>query len=248
MRRRLEKLFSPALGRAMHVWAYGHWGDPIIAFPTAGGYAHEWETQGMVDAFAPWIEAGAIKLYCPESNVAEAWTRREDDPALRIRRHLAYETFVAETLVPAVRADCGGGEIPLAAAGCSLGASYAALFALKQPETFGWALCLSGRYLMTVFTGGFESLDVYLCNPLAFVPNLEGEALERVRRQTRLTLVCGRGAWEEGCIEETIALANLCAQKGIPHDRDIWGADSAHQWNWWRRQAQHHLGRRYGAV
>lgn len=246
MRKRLERVDAPQLGRPQSLWSYGHWGYPLLVFPSAAGFAHEWEAQGMIEALAPWIDSGRLKFYCPESNVAEAWTRRENDPAWRIQRHLAYERWVLETLVPKIREDCRTPDIPIFVAGASLGASYAALFALRHPETFRWALCLSGRYEMTHFTNGFVNLDVYLNSPLAFVPNLAGEALERVRRHTHLTLVCGQGPYEEGCIEETQALADLCARKQIPHDRDIWGRDSAHDWNWWRRQAYYHLTRRFG--
>lgn len=246
MRREHRFLESPALGRGVDLWIYGHFGQPIVVFPTASGMADEWAARGMVHVLADLVERGRIKLYCVESNVGEVWTRREGDPAWRIGRHLAYERFVLETLVPAVHADCGG-PLPLAAAGCSLGAFYAANFALKEPETFRWALCLSGRYEMRSFTGGFDSLDVYYNNPLAYVAHLAGKALARIRRHTLLTLVCGEGAWEEGCREETAALAWLCAVKGIPHEHDSWGRDAAHEWVWWQQQARHHLGRRFGA-
>lgn len=247
MKKRLERVHSPELGRGVSLWSYGHWGHPLLVFPSAAGFAHEWEAQGMVEALAPFLDAGKLKLYCPESNVAEAWTRKESDPAWRIQRHLAYERFVLDTLVPKIRADCQAPQHPIALAGASLGASYAANFALRNPETFRWALCLSGRYAMTHFTDGFSNLDVYLNNPLAYVPNLAGEALERVRRHTHLVLVCGQGPYEEGCIEETQALAALCAAQQIPHERDIWGHDSAHDWSWWKRQAWYHLAKRFGA-
>ena len=247
MRRDHYLLDGQALDRRLHVWAYGHFGQPIVVFPSAAGFAHEWEAQGMVAALAPWIDGGRIKLYCPESNVAEAWTRRDADPAWRIRRHTDYERFVLETLVPAVRADCRSEDLPLATAGCSFGGYYAANFALKYPETFRWALCMSGRYEMSHWTGGYASPDVYFNNPLAYVPGLAGEALARVRAHTFISLVCGRGPWEEGCIEETEALAGLLDAKGIPHLCDLWGHDSAHQWEWWMRQARHHLGRRFGS-
>ena len=246
MLRRHEMLPSPAMGRPVHLWCYGHFGPPLVVFPTAAGFAHEWEAQGMVEALAPLIESGRLKLYCPESNVSEAWTRRDSDPSWRIQRHRAYEEFVLTTLVPWIRGDCRTATIPLAATGCSLGAMYAANMALKFPEVFRWALCMSGRYLATVFTDGFSNLEVYLNNPLAYVPNLAGAALERVRRNTHLVLVCGQGPWEEGCIEETQTLADFLAAKGISHERDIWGRDVSHNWAWWKRQAQHHLGKRFG--
>src|SRR6185503_380501 len=115
---------SPAMGRDVHVWTYGHFGMPVVVFPTAAGFAHEWQAQGMVDALAPWLGSGRIKLYCPESNVAEAWTREEGDPRWRMSRHSAYERFVMETLVPFVREDCRSSHIKLAATGASLGGLY----------------------------------------------------------------------------------------------------------------------------
>lgn len=244
MRRRHEQIDSPAMGRPVHLWCYGHFGAPVIAFPTAAGFAHEWERQGMVEALAPLLYAGKIKLYCPESNVAESWTRREGEHDWRMGRHRAYESFVVDTLVPLVSRDCGG-ERRIAVAGASLGAYYAANFALKRPDLFHYALCLSGRYDMRSFTDGQTSADLYFNSPLAYVPGLAGEALERVRRQTHLTLVCGRGKWEEGCIEETAALGHLLRHKGVSCHVDFWGHDVSHDWVWWHRQAFFHLSRTF---
>lgn len=246
MRRRHEILDSAALGRPVHVWCFGSWGAPVLVFPTAAGFAHEWDRQGMVEVLAPLLYGGKIKLYCPESNVSEAWTKRDADGAWKIQRHLAYERFVLEELVPWIRRDCGDKPFRIAVAGASLGAMYAATFALKHPETFHYALCLSGRYDSSPFLEGFSSLDTYLANPLAFVPGLEGDELERVRANTRLTLVCGRGKWENNCIQETEALADVLEAKGIPSTRDIWGHDVSHDWVWWKRQALMHLGRTFG--
>ncbi len=247
MSRRHEMLESPAMGRKVHVWCYGHWGTPVIAFPTAAGFAHEWERQGMVTALSHLIGSGRIKLYCPESNVAETWTQKEGDPRVRVKRHQAYEQFVMETLVPYIRQDCASQDITMNAVGASVGGYFAANFALKYPSIFTYALCLSGRYDMTHFTNGYTNGDIYFNNPLDYVPNLEGEALDHVRQHTHLTLVCGQGKYEEGCIEETQALADLCAAKGIGHTRDIWGKDAAHDWGWWKKQTLFHLGNRLGS-
>jgi esterase/lipase superfamily enzyme len=237
---------SEAMGRRIHVWCYGHFGAPIVVFPSAAGFAHEWEAHGVVEALAPLIDSGRIKLYCVESNVSEAWTDKEADPEWRIGRHQAYERFVLRDLVPFIYRDCHAENIPIAATGCSLGGFYAANFALKYPEAFRYALCMSGRYDATHFTNGFNNLEVYFSNPLAYVPNLEGEALKRVQQNTHLALVCGQGKWEEGCIEETRLLASLLGRQDIPHEQDIWGHDVSHDWEWWIRQARLHFGRRFG--
>lgn len=237
---------SPQMGRPVHLWKYGHFGLPVLAFPSAAGMAHEWQAHGMVEALSPLLRAGKIKLYCPESNVAAAWTRKDAPPAERIRRHEAYERFVMQTLVPLIYEDCRTEGIPIAAAGCSLGALYAMNSVLKFPTVFNWGLCMSGRYEVRGFTDGHDDLSVYFSNPMAYVSNLHGDPLRRIREKTHLTIVCGRGKWEEGCIEETMAMAGIFQSKNIPHECDLWGYDSAHDWEWWRRQAVFHMDRRFG--
>jgi esterase/lipase superfamily enzyme len=239
--RQHEMISSKPMGRGVHLWRYGHFGPPLIAFPSASGMAHEWEANGMIDALADWLEAGRLKLYTVESNVSEAWTRKENPPEWRITRHQLYEQFVTEELVPYVRADCQKADIPIALAGTSLGAYYAANFALKHPVVFRYALCMSGRYDVTWMTDGFSNTDIYFNNPVAYVPGMQGEHLDLVRKHTHLALVCGRGKWEDGNIEDAQRLAQLLQSKGISHKLDLWGRDVAHQWPWWRRQARLHL-------
>ena len=243
MFRKHDLIPSQAMGRKVHLWRYGHFGTPLLVFPSAAGMAHEWEAHGMVDALGDWLEAGKIKLYCTESNVARAWTRKEEEPAQRIKYHLAYEQYIADELTQFIREDCKSSDIPIAVTGTSMGAYYAANFALKFPETFRYALCLSGRYDITWLTDGFTNEDIYFNNPMAYLPNLDGERLEKVRANTHLTLVCGQGKWEDGNIEETEALADLLEAKGISHLRDLWGHDVSHEWTWWKRQARFHLER-----
>lgn len=240
-----ELIPSRSMDRRMHLWKYGHFGDPLLVFPSAAGMAHEWDAHGMLETLGDLVDAGKIKLYCTESNVAEAWTRKEEGtPAQRVQKHLAYEQYVLGELVPWIREDCRSPEIPIAVTGTSLGAFYSANFALKRSRVFRWALCLSGRYDATWITDGYSDGDVYFNNPMAYVPNLEGEALDEVRRNAHLTIVCGQGKWEDGNIEDSQRLAGVLGSKGISHELDLWGHDVSHQWEWWQRQARHHILRR----
>jgi len=232
---------SRALGGPVHLFRYGHYGPPLVVFPSAAGLANEWELGGVIDALSDLLDGGRLKIYSTESNVAEAWTRRDSDPAWRIGRHRAFESYVVDELVPWIRADCGAAEIGISASGVSLGAFYAANFALKFPEIFRYALCLSGRYDISWLTDGFHNQDVYFNNPMAYVPNLHGPHLERIRNNTHLTLVCGLGQWEDGNIEDTNRFAALLASKGIRRDHDMWGHDVAHQWPWWCKQVSYHV-------
>jgi len=246
MKKRHEMISSGAMGRRVHMWCYGFFGPPILVFPSAAGFAHEWEAHGMVETLAPLIQAGKMKLYCVESNVSQAWTDKQTHPGTRIVKHSAYEQFVTSELVPWIQADCKTQAMPIAVVGCSLGGFYAANFALKFPHLFHYALCMSGRYDALQFTGGFTNSDIYFNNPLGYVAQLNGEPLVHIQNHTHLTLVCGQGAYEEGCIEETIALGRLLQSKNIPNFIDIWGKESRHDWTWWKKQTTKHLAKLVG--
>jgi esterase/lipase superfamily enzyme len=232
-------LDSPELGRRAHVWAFGEIGAPLIVFPSNAGVAHEWRDSGMIDALAPLLAAGRIKIYCPETNVSRSFSG-EGHVQERMAHHRAYERFLLETLVPFVRADCRTPDIPIVTAGCSMGAMYAVLATLKHPETFHRALGLSGRYALgQLFDHGHE--HIYFDDVMAFVPNLHGEPLERIRRHAHVTLVVGRGPAERSCIGETAELGRLLERKQIPSHVAVWGEDADHKYEWWSRQAFHYL-------
>ena len=246
MQRRYELINSLAIGRPMQVLAFGDYGAPVIAFPSGGGQFFDFESNGMITAVAPLIEAGKIKVYCPESLDNESWLNQAIDPHWRAVRHNAYQDFILHDLVPAIRADCHDENIRIALTGASLGAYHAANFALKFPHLFHYALCMSGRYDLEAICGHSGSEDVYFNNPMAYVPNLHGGALDYIRHNTHLALVCGQGAWEEKCLRETNRLADQLAEKSISHERDIWGYDAEHHWFWWQQQIAHHFGKTFG--
>ena len=235
----LVKVPSRALGKDVYLWIHGHGGEPIVVFPSAAGMAHEWQLGGAVDVLQPRIDAGELTLYCVESNVSTSWTADHLDGAGRLAGHRRYERFVLDELMPFLRARSGwAGRV--GCAGASFGAFYAADFTLKHPDVFEWALCLSGRYRTGPFLEGADPGDAYFDQPLAFVPNLSGDALEAVRR-SHLTLVVGLGPYEGRCVDETLALAGVLSERGIPHHLDVWGHDVSHEWVWWRRQLAVHL-------
>ena len=60
MRGKHELIPSRAMGRRMHVWCYGHYGAPVLAFPSASGMAHEWDANGMVVIFGAGPIANAM--------------------------------------------------------------------------------------------------------------------------------------------------------------------------------------------
>jgi esterase/lipase superfamily enzyme len=230
----------------MELLIFGHYGPPLLAFPSAGGRFFDWENQGMVEAAGPWLEGGKVRLYCVDGVDHESWLNFGADMAARAGRHREYEACIVHELAPFIQQECALSEGGVAVTGCSLGGYHAANFALKFPQTFNYALCMSGRYDLEAVIGPSEASEVYFNNPVAYAANLHGDALAEVRASTHLALVCGQGAWEDKCLAETHRLANILAEKGISHERDLWGHDVEHHWYWWKRQLAHYLDKALG--
>ena len=50
MSREVAELWSDAIGAAGTVIRYGHWGRPVLGFPSEQGRAWDFENNGMVGA------------------------------------------------------------------------------------------------------------------------------------------------------------------------------------------------------
>jgi esterase/lipase superfamily enzyme len=226
------------------VVAYGHWGRPLVVFPSEQGSPRDFEANGMVDAVAGLIHSGRLKIYCVESFDAWSWADRSVPLEERARRHGHYEAWIVERVAPFVRDDCGGAA-DIAVTGCSLGAYHAANFALKRADLFPLAICLSGVYDISGVGWGERGDATYFNNPAEYVRNLHGDHLEWLRARASLLLVCGQGQWEDttGALESTRQFAGALSEQGIRHELDLWGYDVPHDWPSWRAQIAHHLPR-----
>ena len=210
------------------VLVFGHWGRPLLVFPSQERSRYEWEEHGMVDAVRDLIDAGRVKLYCVDSWDAGTWHDDRLPREERARRHEAYERWVVD------RVD--GDDV--ITAGVSMGAFHAANLTLRRPERFPLALCFSGIYDLDAIGWGERGDSFYFNNPADYVRGLEGSPAS-------LLLVAGRGMWEDttGALEQTLRFASLLEAKGIRHELDVWGGDAPHDWPAWRAQFVKHLAR-----
>ena len=76
MNRDQVEIGADGLDRPGTVIRYGHWGRPVIAFPSEAGRAWDYENNGMLAAVAPLIDAGRVKLYCVDSFDNQSWSKR----------------------------------------------------------------------------------------------------------------------------------------------------------------------------
>ena len=67
MKREYHRWYSQRLGLEMGVVVYGHWGPPLLGFPTSAGDEWELEGQGLIGALAPLIDAGRVKFFSVNS-------------------------------------------------------------------------------------------------------------------------------------------------------------------------------------
>ncbi len=228
-------------GREAKLTRWGHFGKPVIIFPTAGGDSEEIERMHLVGALRPLLDAGRLKIYSCDSVAGQAMVQQEGTPQHRMWLLNMFQQYVRHEVVPAIRMDCKSDDVTVMAAGASIGAYHAAAMVCRFPNVFTHALCASGTYKLERFLGSHDvTNDLVVSSPVHFLPQLgEGPHLELLR--TRFVLIAsGEGRAED--IGESWALANALGAKGVPNRVDSWGKDWHHDWPTWREMFPKYLG------
>jgi len=238
MHREYHRWYSHRLQRDMELLVFGHAGAKVLVFPTRDGRFHEYEDLGIVNSLADKINAGQLQLWCLDSVAWETFYCNWCHPANRIRRHIAYEEYVLNEVMPLMQQrnahDC------TIAHGCSLGAYSAACMALRHPQHFQKLVAFSGRYDLTLnveafqdLLGGYYDENVYFHTPTHFLPNLHCDwRLDRLRR---MEIVMAVGA-EDPFLHNNRHLSDILHGKGVRNQLHVWEG-RAHRGHYWRRMA-----------
>ncbi len=229
---------SPRLAQPIKLVRWGHFGVPVLLYPTAGGDAEEIERFLMIAALEPLLNAGRIKVYSTDSVAGRTWFSGDHPPAYRARMQNAFDAFVHHEVVPAIRQDCVSAEIEIIAAGASIGAFNAVAAICRHPEIFRLAIAMSGTFDLSKYMQGQISQDFYFSSPLHFLPGLEGPLLELLKTRF-VVLPTGEGDYEN--IAESWRMASSLGNKGIPNRVDPWGQDYHHDWITWREMLPRYL-------
>jgi esterase/lipase superfamily enzyme len=234
----VERWYSDRVGREISMARWGTWGAPVLVFPTAGGDAEEIERNHLVAACGELLDAGRIKIYSCDSLAGRVALTKEGTPAYRLWLLNQYQQCVRYEVVPAIRADTGGQELPVVVAGSSIGAFNSLAVLCRWPEVFGRAICMSGTYKLERFYDDQFTDDLFYASPLHFLPGLQGPDLDLLRTRFAV-LASGEGAWED--VGESWAAADVLGAKGIPNRVDNWGPGWDHEWPTWRRMLPQYL-------
>ncbi len=226
----------------MELLVFGHAGAKVLVFPTRGGRFYEYENLRLTDVLAGKIQAGQLQLFCVDSIDCETFYCWWAHPSGRIQRHIQYETYLLEEVLPFMSER---NPHPCTIShGCSLGAYHAANLAFRHPHLFQKLAAFSGRYDLTLSVedfpdlfDGYYSEDVYYHTPSHFLPNLEcPERLDQLRHM-EIILVIGE---EDPFRQNNVELSAVLHAKQIPHQFHIWG-ERAHRGYYWRRMAPLYL-------
>jgi esterase/lipase superfamily enzyme len=223
----------------MGVVVYGHWGPPLLAFPTSGGDEWEYDRQGMIGAVADLIDAGRVKVFSVNTNHRDSFANAGAHPLHRSYMQAQYSAYIREEVVPFIRTDCRDEGIGIWTTGASLGAYHAMNSILKYPDVMKRCFAMSGVYDMKRFMDGQYDDNLYFNNPVDYAANLtDGWALHHLA-SCDIRIVTGTGPWERP--EESYRLSHVLAGRGIRHSLDDWGPQGGHDWPYWRAQLRAYL-------
>lgn len=241
MQRSRRQEWSQALDRVMEFETWGDDGLPVIAFPTQGGRFTDYAAFGMVDAIAPWLDAGRLRLYCVDSIDGESWISPSEDKAHRAEMQERYHHYVADDLVELIR-DETGWEDRLMVTGNSLGGLHAAISFFRRPDLFGWMLSLSAAFDARHYFGHYMDAILYHNSPVDFLVNMPYDHpwLELYRHSSIIAGI-GQGDREWELLPSNHQLDDILRAKGVPAWIDFWGSDMPHDWPTWHRMMPYFL-------
>jgi esterase/lipase superfamily enzyme len=233
---------SPRLGYEMGVAVFGHWGSPLLAFPTSHGDQWEIERHGLVGAIADFVDGGRVKVFSVGSNNHDSFLNTGAHPSHRAWRQRMFDEYVREEVIPFVQASCQTPGIPITTLGASLGAYHAANTLFRYPHLVKRCYALSGIYDLRQFMdGGYDDNNFYFHNPVDYMANLTDPWYLEQLAGCEIRLVTGTGPHEDS--GPSYALSRVLAGRGIRHHVDDWGPRGGHDWPYWRDQVREYIAR-----
>jgi esterase/lipase superfamily enzyme len=220
--------YTSHLSREFDMLIFGYAGYPVILFPTSLGRYYQNRDFGLIGSVAHLLDAGKVKIYCPDGVDEQSWYNKSIHPADRIKTHQAYERVILYDVVQ--RAQQETGHTRICVSGPSFGGYHAVNFALRHPEITGYCLSLGGSFDIRSFLDGYYDDNAYFNNPVDYLPNLGDQwFLDHLHR---MGIVLGTGD-RDLCRDRNLHLSRLLNSKSIAHFLDD-RKNCGHDWNYWR--------------
>jgi esterase/lipase superfamily enzyme len=236
MNREYATWHSPNLGRDMELLAFGDRGARVFVFPTSCGRFYDWENREMLEVLKPQIEAGDINVICLDSVDAESWWNTDSPPAERAKRHLAYQKYVIDEVLPWSKKKNHTDFV--IALGASMGGYHAMDLALRFPDDIDRCVAMSGPYDFkqmsspyNVFSWiyDYDDENVLQCNPVPLVKSLDKKHVDKLK-QVELIFPIGQ---TDPLYEGAYLLSEALTEQDVPHEFITWDG-FAHDWPFWK--------------
>ncbi|MEP6651501.1 MAG: hypothetical protein ABJA74_16540, partial [Lapillicoccus sp.] len=91
----VERWHSPRTQRELTLARWGHYGSPLLVFPTAGGDAEEIERHHLLGHLAEAVDGGRVKVYSVDSTAGRALATHEGSPEHRMWLFNQYHDAIA---------------------------------------------------------------------------------------------------------------------------------------------------------
>ncbi len=242
MNREYQQWYSPNLSKRMELLVFGYTGRPILFFPTRTARFYDYENWNVIQSLEAKINSGLLQVYCVDSLDAESFYCKDIHPAQRILRHMQYEKYILEEVLPLIKYK--NLNPSLVVAGCSLGGYHAVNIALRHPHLFSKAVGMSSRYDLTIESEGFSDLfegyrdeNIYFHTPTLFIPNLTDENILNDIRKLEIIFAVGK---EDPFLPNNEFLSECLWSKGIANQLYIWEGE-AHRSRYWRQMVPYYL-------
>ncbi|WP_111708701.1 esterase family protein [Lutibacter citreus] len=246
MKREYHKWYSHNLEEEMELLVFGFAGEKVLFFPPRMGRFFDYENWNVIAALKEEIINGELQIFCVDSVDLESFYNSFKHPGYRIYRHIQYENYVLEEVLPLANSINSNKNV--ISAGCSLGAYHAVNIAMRHPHLFSRVVGMSGRYDLTKSSGYFEDLlsgfhndFVYFNMPNQFLKNLNDPVLIQKLCNMDIILAIGK---EDTFLDSNYELSNIFNEKGIPHQLFEWDGE-AHKAYYWRKMVKIYLKSNY---
>jgi esterase/lipase superfamily enzyme len=160
---------------------------------------------------------------------AESWYAKWRPPNERVGRHVEYDRYLLEEVVPFTAKN--NPSPALITTGASFGAFHAVNFAFRHPELVTRVLGMSGLYDVRNFAAGATCDALYFNNPSDYLANEHDQKRLDALRRIDITLTIGRD--DPSCANNE-SFSGILWSKGIWHALRIWDG-WAHDWPYWKQ-------------
>jgi esterase/lipase superfamily enzyme len=241
MHKEYHHWYSPRIDRELGVVVYGHWGAPIVAFPTSGGDEWEPENQGMISALADFIESGRIKFFAANAIDGSSFYNKNAHPFHRSFMQARYDDYVRSELIPFIWDSCRTPGLAISTMGASFGAYHAANTLFKHPDVVRRCFAMSGVYDLKQFMDGMYDDNFYFNNPVDYLSNFSDPGMISMLSQCDIHIATGTGPWENS--GPSYRLSEILSSRGVSHHLDDWGPMGGHDWPYWKHQMREYIAK-----